>query len=209
MKKNSIKRLTFISIFSAISGLLYVFLKFNLPIFPAFLDVNLSMIPIIICTFMLGPVDAGIVVIIRFIIKILLAGSSTGYVGEFADILICLPTALIAGSIYKYSKFKHKTLISFISVSLSWITFAIISNTLINIPFYGNLYGMEMVIGASKDAFSLISFGLITDINESNYIYYYVLCAVIPFNLMLSIIVNSITVLVHRRLKTFYDNFLN
>lgn len=204
MKKNSIKRLTFIAIFSAISGILYVYLKFPLPIFPSFLDVNFSMIPIIICTFMLGPIDGAIVVLIRTIIKILLAGSSTGYVGEFADILICLPTALIAGSIYKYAKFKNKTLLSFISVSISWILFAIISNTFINIPFYGNLFGMEMVIGASKDAFKLISFELINNINESNFIIYYILFAVIPFNLMLSLIVIIITIPVHKRLKNLY-----
>lgn len=204
--RNSIKRLTFVSIFSAISGLLYVYIKFPLPIFPSFLDVNLSMIPIIICTFMLGPIDGAVVVLIRTVIKILLAGSSTGYVGEFADILICLPTALISGSIFKYSKFKSKTLLSFISVSISWILFAIISNTFINIPFYGNLFGMEMVIGASKDAFKLISFGLINNITEANFIYYYILFAVIPFNLMLSLIVIIITVPVHKRLKNLYYN---
>ena len=93
MKKISIKRLTFIAIFSAISGILYVYLKFPLPFFPSFLDVNFSMIPIIICAFMLGPVDGAVVVLIRTLIKILIAGSTTGYVGEFADVLICLPTA--------------------------------------------------------------------------------------------------------------------
>jgi riboflavin transporter FmnP len=206
MKKISIKRLTFIAIFSAISGLLYIFLKFNLPIFPAFLDVNLSMIPIIICTFMLGPIDASIVVLIRFVIKVLLAGSSTGYVGELADVLICLPTAAIAGSIYKFTNLKHKTLYAFISVSISWILFSVISNAFINIPFYGNLYGMEMVIGASKDAFRLISFGLIDNVNTSNYIFYYILFAVIPFNLMLSLVVIGITIPVHKRLKVLYDN---
>ena len=206
MKKNSIKRLTFIAIFSAISGLLYVYIKFPLPIFPSFLDVNFSMIPIIICTFMLGPIDAGIVVLIRTVLKILLAGSTTGYVGEFADILICLPTALISGSIYKYTNFKNKTLLSFISVSISWILFAIISNTFINIPFYGNLFGMEMVIGASKDAFKLISFGLINNVTEANFIYYYIAFAVIPFNLILSLIVIAITIPVHKRLKDLYYN---
>lgn len=205
MKKNSIKRLTFIAIFSAISGLLYIFVKFPLPIFPSFLDVNLSMIPIIICTFMLGPIDASIVVLIRFVLKALY-GSSTGYVGELADVLICLPTAAIAGSIYKYASVKHKTLFSFISVSISWVMFSVISNAFINIPFYGNLYGMEMVIGASKDAFRLISFGLINDINASNFIVYYLLFATIPFNLMLSLVVIGITIPVHKRLKVLYDN---
>ena len=72
MRGFSIKRLTLVAIMSAISGVLYCFLKFNIPIFPIFLDINFSMIPIIIVAFMLGPIDASIVVLIRFIMKIIM-----------------------------------------------------------------------------------------------------------------------------------------
>ena len=58
MKKNAIKRISFVAIFAAISIILYCYVKFPLPIFPSFLDINFSMIPILICAFMLGPWDA-------------------------------------------------------------------------------------------------------------------------------------------------------
>ena len=203
--RNTIKKLTFIAIFSAISSILYMYVKFPLPIFPSFLEVNFSMIPIIICAFMLGPIEGAIVVLIRSIVK-LSFGTLTGYVGELADILICIPTTLIAGTIYKYSKFQNKTLLSFVSISIWWVFFEIIANAFINIPFYGNLFGMEMVIGASKDAFKLISFGLIDNVNEANFINYYILFATIPFNLMLSLIIICVTVPIHKRLKNLYCN---
>lgn len=69
MKKNAIKRISFVAIFATISTLLYCYVKFPLPIFPSFLDINFSMIPILICAFMLGPWDACACVIIRCLLK--------------------------------------------------------------------------------------------------------------------------------------------
>ena len=207
MRGFSVKRLTLIAIMSAISGLLYCFLKFNVPIFPQFLDINFSMIPIIIVAFMLGPVDATIVVLIRFLIKIILVGSSTAYVGELADIIICVPTVIACGSIYNYTNIRFKELLSFLSIPVVWVVCSLISNKFINIPFYSQAYGIDAIIGLSGDAFKLITFGKIDSITPTNFMKYYLLFAVIPFNLLLSIVVIVITLPVHKRLKVLYDKF--
>ena len=108
MKKYlSVKRLSFVAIFSALSSVLYLFLKFPLPIFPSFLEINFSMIPIIICAFMFGPIDAVVVVVIRFVIKLITISSHTAGVGEIADIIIGILVSLVAGSIFNYTKLKH------------------------------------------------------------------------------------------------------
>ena len=45
--------------------------KFPIPfLFPAFLDIQFSMLPILIITFMLGPYDALIVIFVRFMVKV-------------------------------------------------------------------------------------------------------------------------------------------
>lgn len=207
MRGFSIKRLTLVAIMSAISGVLYCFLKFNIPIFPIFLDINFSMIPIIIVAFMLGPIDASIVVLIRFIMKIIIVGTATAYVGELADILLGVPTAIVCGVIYNYTSLKHKELFAFISVPLVWIICSILANAFINIPFYSEIYGMDAIIVFSIDALKLISFGKINYIDQTNFMKYYLLYSVIPFNLLLSLIVVGITLPVHKRLKLLYDNF--
>ena len=94
MKHFSIKRIAFVAIFAAISSLLYCYVKFPLPIFPSFLDVNFSMIPIIIAAFMLGPIDGVIIVLIRFLMKLILVGTGTQYVGEIADLVLGLVTTV-------------------------------------------------------------------------------------------------------------------
>ena len=102
MKHFSIKRIAFVAIFAAISSLLYCYVKFPLPIFPSFLDVNFSMIPIIIAAFMLGPIDGVIIVLIRFLMKLILVGTGTQYVGEIADLVLGLVTTLGCGLTYKF-----------------------------------------------------------------------------------------------------------
>lgn len=206
-KKNVIKRIAFIAAFSAISGVLYCFLKFPLPIFPSFLDINFSMIPIIICAFMLGPWDACICLLLRFVVKIIGPGTGTAYVGELADIFMGLATAIVSGCIYKYTKWKAKAPIAFVSVIVVWVLTGIITNVFINIPFYLQFYfdgAWEPLIGMCDSAFKLISFGRAT-VNVDNFMMYYVFLAVIPFNLLLSGIVAGITALIHKRLRVLYD----
>lgn len=73
MSKNLliIKRMVMISILTALSLVLYIVgPKFSLPFFPSFLEINFSMLPIFIGLFMLGPVDALGIVLLRFLIKL-------------------------------------------------------------------------------------------------------------------------------------------
>lgn len=209
MKKITIKRISFIAAFSAITVVLYNYVKFNLPIFPSFLDINISMIPVIIATFMLGPIDGCICVVMRMLFKwILPPGTATGYVGEVADLLIGLAVCLSSGLVYHKAKFKGKTVLAFFLVIISWVAMGIISNIFINIPWYTHFYfkgDMTPLIGMCSDAFNLITFGRVTVLNEANFMVLYIFLAVIPFNIMLSAIVALVTLLVHKRLKILYD----
>ncbi len=208
MKKNQqlIKRMSFVAIFAALSALLYTIVpKFSLPIFPVFLEVNFSMIPIVICAFMLGPVDGAICVLVRFLIK--LPATSTMCVGETADFLIGLPVALGAGLMYHKTNFKHKELYAFLLAFGLWVLMGIITNACINIPFYSAVIpgGMDAIIWASSSAFRTISGGAIKEITTDNFMFYYLLCAVLPFNVLLASIVLIVTWPIHKRLKILYD----
>lgn len=209
MKNLSVKRIAFIAIFSALTSILYLYVKFNLPIFPSFLDINISMIPVLICSFMLGPIDGGICVIVRCIIKLLAGMSGTAGVGELADLIIGLPTAIFAGFMYNYTKFKRKELYAFLGSILLWVILAVLSNWLINIPFYLNAYfggNMDPLVGMTQPAISIITFNSVT-LNNDNFMILYLVLGVIPFNLFVASIVSFITFLVHKRLRVVYNQF--
>lgn len=202
-------RITLDATFAAITTVLYLFAKFNLAIFPSFLDINLSMIPVIICAFMLGPWDAASCVLIRFVIKIMTIGTSTGYVGEFADLLIGSLTCIPAGIIFNYTNVKRKTLISFIVVVASWVLAGIFTNMFINIPFYKSYWHIDNATLANmiSKPVKLITFGAVKNVSAKNFMFYYIMFAVIPFNLLLSLIVVGVTAPVHRRLRVLYESF--
>ncbi len=209
--RKAILRISVDASFAAITSILYLLVKFNLAIFPSFLDINLSMIPVIICTFMMGPWDGLVSVIIRFFIKIMTIGTSTGYVGEFADVLIGAATCIPAGIMYNYTNLKHKTMYSFILVIVSWVLAGIFTNMFINIPFYKSYWHIdnEALANMISKPVHLISFGLIdtTAVTSKTFMFYYIMFAVIPFNLLLSLIVVGVTIPVHKRLKVLYEKY--
>ena len=143
-KTNIVKRISFVALFSALTSILYCYVRFPLPIFPSFLDINVSMIPVIICAFMLGPWDAMMCVVIRFAIKLLLVPTGTAYVGEIADLILGLVPAVSAGLIYHYYKGKHKELLAFTSVVVLWGITGVLLNIYVNIPVYLNMFLREI-----------------------------------------------------------------
>lgn len=204
-----VSRICIDAAFAAITTVLYLFAKFNLAIFPSFLDINLSMIPVIICAFMIGPWDSALCVLVRFVIKIMTLGTSTGYVGEFADLLIGALTCIPAGIIYNYTDSKRKTLYAFLSVIICWVLAGIFTNMFINIPFYKSYWHINNAVLANmiSKPVKLITFGAVKSVSAKNFMLYYIIFTVIPFNLMLSLVIVAVTIPVHKRLRVLYEMF--
>lgn len=196
-EKITSKKIATIGIFTAFSIVLY-FLKFNLPfIFPSFLEINFSLLPIIIIGFMFGPVEGITVVLLRAIIKI--PFTSTFCVGELADVLIGIPVVLVTSLIYLKMHSKKGALIALLFGIITWIISAVLTNYLINVPFFIQLYCNGNVI-----AF-LGALSIIPGVNEENYIMKYLLLAVVPFNGLLSILVSLITFLVYKKISILFN----
>lgn len=201
IKNSSIyKRIALVAIMSALSGVLYIFPKFSLPIFPSFLEINFSMLPVLIVCFMLGPIDGVSVALIRILVKIIFVGSGTAYVGELADAMLGVSVALTVAFSYKYIKIKHKDIISLLIGIATWILVGILTNYFINIPFYVNAF-----FGGDIETLANVVKPVIPSITADNFMGKYILFAVIPFNLLIAFVVSFITFLVHSRLKFLYD----
>ncbi len=193
--KKILDYMTKIAIFSALSTILYFFPKFPLPfLFPSFLDVQFSNLPAILGGFAMGPIGGVIIVVIRTLIK--LPFSSTAYVGEFGDLLIGLATVLTSSLIYKYCKTKKGGILGLIFGSLAWVVVAMIVNATILIPFYSKAFGFSAVVEMCRSIFPKIT--------ETNFMVFYILGSILPFNLMLSFIVSIVTFLVYKRISALF-----
>jgi len=178
-------------IFSALSFILYMFLKFPLPFFPSFLEFNFSDLPALIGGFMLGPIYGGIIVLIKVLIK--LPFTSTTGVGEFADLLIGWAYIIPASIIYKRNKNIKGAVIALIVGSISSIIMSMIANRYILIPFYSLFLTFETIVGMCKAIFE--------NITTANFYSYYLFLSVLPFNLLRCVIISLLTFLLYKKIS--------
>ncbi len=196
-RRKLINKITKLGIFSAIAVVLYE-LNFPLPIFPSFLKVNFSMMAIILVGLMYGPLDAVIVVIVRFIIGIIT--THTGGVGEISDLIIGVLTIVPSSLIYQFNRTKKGGYIALGVTFIMWIISGTLSN-LVTIPIYVKILTMDKVIIAIS--------AIIPGVTAQNYLSKYILFGALPFNILIAMVVCVVTLFLYKHISNIfkYDFF--
>ena len=190
-KLSSTHYITYTAIFSCIAGLLMLL---EIPLFfaPVFYKIDLSEIPILICTFYLGPVAGVTSELIKVLIKLLLKGTTTAFVGDFANFAIGCAFILPASMIYHVRKSKKTALIGMLVGTLVMTVFGSIFNAVYLLPKFSELYGIPL------DA--IVDMG--TQVNSSiTNIQTLVFYAVVPFNLLKGVIDSTLTFILYKRIS--------
>ncbi|MBQ4049052.1 MAG: ECF transporter S component [Clostridia bacterium] len=197
----STQRITKLAVFSALSYLLYMFVKFPLPmLFPAFLDIQISDVPALLAGFMMGPVSGAIVVAIKIALK--LPFSTTGMVGELGDLIMGIAFVVPAAIIYHRFHNKKGAILSLAIGEICCIIVAIIVNRFVLIPFYALIFdgGMQAVAGMMKSLYQ--------NITAQNLYDYYLWLAVLPFNLLRCTLCALITFFMYKALSRMFDKII-
>jgi riboflavin transporter FmnP len=194
MTRNRVVQLTAIANLTALSVLFYFTLKFPLPFFPSFLDIQFSNLPAIIGGYALGPIAGSAIVVIRTLIK--LPFSTTAMVGEIIDLVIGVSTVLASSLVYRKMKTKKGAIIGMVAGIAVWVFVAVMANYLFVIDFYIEFF----FGGAVEPLVGMLS--VIPGVTVDNYMEKFILYAAIPFNLLLATLVYGITFLVYKRIST-------
>lgn len=185
-----------VALLTALSTILY-HLKFNLPVlFPGFLEFQFSNLPVVIGGFALGPISGVVIVVLRTLIK--LPFTTTSGVGELADFIIGISVVLPSSLYYRYHKSKEGGIIALLIASLAWIASGLLSNYLITMPFYIHIYSLDAILPMLE---------MIPGVTAENYMVKYLLYAILPFNLLLSILVNIVTYITYKRISNLFKDF--
>lgn len=198
----SATRIAVIAIFSAMAAVLYIF-NFALPFaFPSFLEFKLSDIPILIGSFTLGPISSVIIVVMEILIKLLIKGTSTVFVGELSDLVTSCAFAVTAGLIYS----KHRTfkgaLVGMAAGTLLEVTIAILFNWLVLVPFY-----VEMFFHGSWEPLIKMMQPLFPSITKETFYNFYLWVSVLPFNLLRCLVAVLVTLPVYKRISNLINRF--
>lgn len=189
-KTSGTRRLCIIAICSAIAAVLHMLDFPLLFLAPEFYKLDFSELPVMLCGFYLGPSAAVGCEAVKILLKLLLKGTSTAFVGDFANFVVGCSLVLPASAIY-HIKRKRATAFAGLAVGTLVLTvFGSAFNAVYLLPKFSQLFGLPLD--------SIIAMG--TAINSGiNSVSTFVLLAVAPLNLIKGITVSALTLLLYKR----------
>lgn len=168
-------RLIKLSLLSAIAVIL-MYIDFPvIPIFP-WLKIDLSDVPALMGAFAFGPLAGVIIELMKNLLILIVKGTGTGFVGEFANFLVGVALVWPAALVYKKNKTKKTAILGMVLGVLCIEVVGILANVYLLLP----AYGMAM----SK-----------TELMQ------YVTVGLIPFNGIKSILVCGITYALYKKVS--------
>lgn len=190
-KQSPARRSAYIGIFAAIAAVL-MYLEFPLPFAPGFYELDFSEIPVLICSFSLGPVAGVVCEFVKEILKLLLKGTSTAFVGDLANFVVGCSLILPASAVYFANKTKKGAVIGMVVGTLCITVVGSLFNAVYLIPAFSVLFGqpLDVIVGMGTAINPAI-----TSVNTL------VLFAVVPFNLLKGVADSVITFLLYKHIE--------
>jgi riboflavin transporter len=179
-----------ISILSAMAFILYL-IEFPLPIFPNFLNIDLSDIPALLGAFAMGPLAGMLIEFIKNLLHIMMKPSGMG-VGELANFLVGTGFVVTAGIVYNRGKSRKHAVTGLLAGIIVMAVVACIGNYYIFLPLYEKVLHFPIVeiVKMATAVNSSID-------NEFKLIVY----SMLPFNLLKGFIVSIVVFLIYKRVS--------
>ena len=189
-KVSSARRVTIIGICAAIATVLHM-LDFPLLFMaPDFYKLDFSELPVLLCGFYLGPTSTVLCEGVKILLKLLLKGTSTAFVGDFANFFVGCSFVLPATIWYFAHKSKHSAIIGLVLGTISMTVIGTAFNAIYLLPKFAQLYGIPLDV--------IIGMGSAIHASIHNVVTFVVLC-VAPLNIVKGVTVSVLTMLLYKR----------
>ena len=185
-----VKKLVLLSVLGAIS---FVVMLFEFPLLfiaPSFYELDLSETVVLMGGFAVGPWAAPVIELVKILLKLLIKGTSTGFVGEFANFAVGCAFTFTAALIYKYKKTLKGALLSLSVGTLVLGVAGVFLNYYLMIPFYTKFMPIEAIVDAGKSIIPAI-----------DSLWSFVWFSVFPFNLLKGVFCSALCFLLYKRLS--------
>lgn len=186
-KKLSVSQMTKIAMLSVLAFVLMQ-IELIVPIFPAFLKIDISDLPALIGAFAMGPLAGVAIEAVKNLLHLL--QTSTGGVGELANFVVGIAIVVPAAVIYKRHKTKKSAIIGLTVGTLVMAMVGGLANYYVMLPFYSNFMPLEAIIGMGAAVNkSIVSMETL------------VLYGIVPFNLFKGVVLSFLTLLLYKRIS--------
>ncbi len=188
-----VRKVAMIGMFSAVAMILMLF-DFPLPFAPAFYKLDFSELPILVGTFAFGPAAGVMMEFVKIVLKLLIKGTSTVFVGDLANFVIGCSFILPASVLYTLRKNKKNAIIACIAGTLCMTVFGTAFNAIYLLPAFAKLYGwpLENLLAMGSEVNPLVKEGSIVS---------FVVACVAPMNLLKGVLVSVVTLFIYKPLS--------
>ena len=177
MKTKTLNTNRFIKL-SLLSAIAVILMYIDFPVIPIFpwLKIDLSDVPALMGAFAFGPLAGVIIELMKNLLILIIKGTGTGFVGEFANFLVGVALVWPAALVYKKNKTKKTAILGMVLGILCIEVVGILANVYLLLP----AYGMAM---SKAELMQYVTVGLI------------------PFNGIKSILVCGITYALYKKVS--------
>ena len=187
------RRVSIIGICAAIATVLHILDFPLLFLAPEFYKLDFSELPVLLCGFYLGPTATIACEGVKIILKLLLKGTSTAFVGDFANFFVGCCFVLPATIWYHAHKSKHSAVIGLVLGTLSMAVLGSAFNAVYLLPKFSQLFGLPLdtIIAMGAAIHPAIS-------NVTSFVFF----CVAPLNLVKGTVVSFLTMLLYKRVAS-------
>ena len=184
------RRITIVAICSAIATILHLLDFPLLFLAPEFYKLDFSELPVMLCGFYLGPAASVACEAIKILLKLLIKGTSTAFVGDFANFCVGCSFVLPAVILYHIKKSRASAIFGLAIGTIVLTIFGSAFNAIYLLPKFAQLYGMPLDV--------IVAMGTKVNGNITN-VSSFVLLAVAPLNLIKGVSISVLTMLLYKR----------
>ena len=160
----------------------------GIPLFGNIYKLDFSMLPVLLGTFAMGPVEGIVILALKCLIG--WAHSATMGIGKLAEFLMGLMLIIPAGLIYQRNKTRKTAIIGMLAGTLCMVVGGILVNKWILFPFYMTAFHMDM-----EKILGMITVpGIDTE-------WKMLLLITGPFNLIKGVVLSVLTALIYKPLS--------
>ena len=184
----STSKLVKISILAAI-GYILMFIAIPIPaLFPDFLKIDISDLPVLLGGMALGPVAGIWISFLKNLLQLVTGFSTTGGVGELANFIIGGSFVWVVSFIYSNKKNIKGVIIGLLLGIITMTIVGCIANYVLILPFYSTIMPIDQVINMGSKINPLIT-------NKITFI----LWIIAPFNLIKASLISLITLPMYKK----------
>ena len=190
-RRSRSRNISYVAMFSALGGVLMLL---EIPLFfaPGFYKMDLSELPVLMSAFYLGPVAGVVTELLKVLLKLLLKGTSTAFVGDFANFVVGCTLVLPAAICYHVKKTKKTALLGLALGTVIMTIFGSLFNAVYLLPKFSVLFGLPLD--------QIVSMGSAIN-GHIHSVSTLVLFSVAPLNLLKAVVVSLLTLLLYKRVE--------